>query len=119
EVIDEELRLPTEEVGQGGLPFVGVESVDLVDPDPRQLLPSPRDLVAAPREVLLRLEQGESRVQPILASSGLVRRHDVYPPFGCSCACPGASVSLAHGIHLAPGLDGMGVTSVTGFRWTR
>src|SRR2546425_4939101 len=65
EVVDEELRAPSEEVYQRGAPLVGLESVLLVDPDPRQLLPSPRQLVAAPRELLLRLEQREPRCEPL------------------------------------------------------
>jgi hypothetical protein len=47
-VVDEELRTPSEEVRQRGVPFIGLESVLLVDPDSRQLLTSPRQLVAAP-----------------------------------------------------------------------
>ena len=65
EVVDEELRAPSEEVCQRGAPFVGLEAVLLVDPDPRQLLPPPRQLVAAPRELLLRLEQLEPRCKPL------------------------------------------------------
>src|SRR6058998_2519110 len=49
EVVDEELRAPSEEVCQRGAPLVGLESILLVDPHPRQLLPPPRQLVAAPR----------------------------------------------------------------------
>src|ERR1700676_4239946 len=57
EVVDEELRAPFEEVRQRGAPLVGLESILLVDPNPRQLLPLPPQLVAAPRELLLRLAQ--------------------------------------------------------------
>jgi len=49
EVVDEELRASSEEIGEGRCPFVGLESILLVDPNPRQLLPPPRQLVAAPR----------------------------------------------------------------------
>jgi hypothetical protein len=42
EVVDEELRAPSEEVCQRGAPFIGLESVLLVDPNPRQPLTSPR-----------------------------------------------------------------------------
>src|SRR3984893_5226356 len=49
-VVDEELRAPSEEVCQRGAPFIGLESVLSVDPDPRQLLTAPSQLVAAPRE---------------------------------------------------------------------
>src|SRR2546426_11046785 len=49
EVIDEELRASSEEVRQRGSPLVGRESILLVDPNPRQLLPPPRQPVAASR----------------------------------------------------------------------
>src|SRR5262245_23265831 len=39
EVIDQQLRAPAEEVRQRGAAFVGLESVLLVDPNPRQPLP--------------------------------------------------------------------------------
>ena len=51
-------------------PFIGLKSVLLVDPNPRQVLPPPRQLVAAPREFLLRLEQVEARGQPVFACTG-------------------------------------------------
>src|SRR5262249_46432507 len=55
EVIDEELRAPPEEVRKRGASLVGLESIRLVNPDPRQLLSAPRQLVAAPYVLLLRL----------------------------------------------------------------
>src|SRR5437870_1831108 len=75
EVVDEELRAPSEEVDQRGAPLVGLESILLVDPNPRQLLPSPRQLVAAPRELLLRLEQLEPRCEPLFTCPGHMLRH--------------------------------------------
>src|SRR5438093_1463909 len=75
EVVDEELRASSEEVCQRGAPLVGVKSVLLVDPNPRQLLPPPRQLVAAPRELLLRLEQLEPRCEPLFTGPGLVLGH--------------------------------------------
>jgi hypothetical protein len=48
-VVDEELRAPSEEVCQRGAPFIGLEPVLLIDPDPRQLLTSTRQLVALRR----------------------------------------------------------------------
>ena len=71
EVVDEELRAPAEEVRQRGAPFVGLESVLLVDPDPRQLLPPPRQLVAAPRQLLLLLEQRRAGLSAILHATRL------------------------------------------------
>src|SRR2546423_11663238 len=79
EVVDEELRAPSEEVCQRGAPLVGVESVLLVDPDPRQLLPSPRQLVALPRQLLLRLQQLEPRRQPLFTCPRLVLGHRSSP----------------------------------------
>src|SRR6266481_1868840 len=58
-----------------GAPLVGLESIFLVDPNPRQLLPSPRQLVAAPRELLLRLEQLEPRCKPLFTCPRHVLRH--------------------------------------------
>src|SRR3989441_7807310 len=66
EVVNEELRAPSEEVCQRGASLVGLESILLVDPDPRQLLPPLRQLVAAPRQLLLRLEQLEPLCEPSL-----------------------------------------------------
>src|ERR1700761_4713946 len=74
EVIDEELRTPSEEVCRRGAPFIGLESVLLVAPNPRQFLPPLRQFVAAPRELLLRLEQLEPRRQPLLTCPGLMCR---------------------------------------------
>ena len=72
EVINEELRAPSEQVHERGAPFVGLESILLVDPDPRQLLPPPRQLVAAPRQLLLLLEQRHSGLQPVIARNDLI-----------------------------------------------
>jgi hypothetical protein len=60
-MIDEELGASFEEISEGRCPFIGLETVPRVDPDPRQLLPPPRQLVTAPRDLLLRLEQFEPR----------------------------------------------------------
>src|SRR5262249_12336832 len=66
------LRALLEEVWQRGAPLVGLESVLLVDADPRQLLPSPRQLVAAPRKLLLGFEQFQPGSSPLLARHNLV-----------------------------------------------
>src|SRR4029077_16629879 len=75
EVVDEGLRAPSEEGCQRGAPVIGLESVLLVDPDPRQLLTLPHQLVAAPRQLLLRLEQPEPGCKPLFTRSGHVCRH--------------------------------------------
>ena len=79
EVIDEELRAPSEEIGEGCRPFLGVEPVLLVDADPGQLLPPARKLVAAPRQRLLGVEQLQPGSEPLLARSGLVVGHCFSP----------------------------------------
>ena len=113
EVVDEELRAPLEEVCQRGAPLVGLESILLVDPHPRQLLPPPRQLVAAPRQLLLRLEQLEPRCEPLLPCPGHVLRHRCPSPLLSIVGAPG------HGDRLSAGYRTVGVTSVAGFRWTR
>jgi hypothetical protein len=90
EVVDEELRAPSEEVCQRGAPIVGLESILLVDPNPRQLLPPPRQLVAAPREFLLRLEQLDPRCEPLFTCPGYVLRQRPSPKVW---QCPNASAS--------------------------
>ena len=75
EVVDEELRAPSEEVCQRSSPLVGLKSILFVDPDPGQLLPPPRQLVAASRELFLGLEQLEPRCEPFFACPGDVLRH--------------------------------------------
>src|SRR4029453_12198979 len=69
EVVDEELGAPSEEVLQRGAALVGLESVLLLDPDPRQLLASPRQLVAAPRQLLLGVGALAAGRTPLLARS--------------------------------------------------
>jgi hypothetical protein len=56
EVIDEELRASSEEIGEGGRALVSLEAVLLVDLHPRQLLPLPGQLVAATGQLLLGVE---------------------------------------------------------------
>src|SRR5207247_2900295 len=75
EMVDEELRAPSEEVCQRGAACVGLEAVRLVDPHPRQLLPPPRQLVAAPCQLLFRREQLEPRRQPLFPRPGDVVGH--------------------------------------------
>jgi hypothetical protein len=64
-MIHEELRAAFEEIRQRGAPVFGVETVLLVNADPRQLLPPPRQLVTAPCQLLLRLEQLEPGGKPL------------------------------------------------------
>src|SRR5512140_3706929 len=66
EVVDEELRASSEEVCQRGAAFLRVESIRLVNPDPRQLLASSCQFVATPRQLLLLLQQPEPGRKPFL-----------------------------------------------------
>ena len=75
EVVDEELRAPSEEIGQRGAALVGLEAVLLVDSNPRQLLPLPRQFVAAPGQLLLGLEQLQPGRKPLFTCSSLVIGH--------------------------------------------
>src|SRR6185369_9800925 len=115
-VVDEELRAPAEEVRQRGVPFIGVEAIVLVDLHPRQLLPPLRQLVAAPCELLLRREQLAPRREPLFPCAGLVFRHRSSL---LQVVCRYDQVVSGRDIDLAPDAGTMGVTSVTGFRWTR
>jgi hypothetical protein len=56
-VVDDELRAPVEELGQRLRSPIGVESVLLVDPHPRQLSPLLGELVVPLRQRLLPLEE--------------------------------------------------------------
>src|SRR5262245_30858352 len=91
EVVDEELRTPSEELSQRGTPLVGLESVLLVDPHPRQGLPPPRELVAAPRVLFLRLEQLEALCEPLLTRPDLVLRRS-YPGRALPLRCLGRAL---------------------------
>ena len=65
EVVDQELRAAAEQIRQRAV-LVRLESVLLIDPDPRQRLALLRQFVAAAREFLLGLEQIEPCVRAIL-----------------------------------------------------
>jgi hypothetical protein len=114
-VVDEKLRAAAEKVCQRGASLVGFEAVPLIDWHPRQILPLARQLVASACEFLLRLEQIEPRLQPLFSCSGLVCGH---------CACLRAYFTRCdlvfdcHALYLARGIEGVGVTSVSGFGWT-
>src|SRR5207245_5215609 len=71
-----------------------LESIVLVDPHPRQLLPPPRQVVAAPRELLLRLEQLEPGREPLFTCPGSVLRHRSWPPLARRRAPAATSASV-------------------------
>src|SRR5882724_3023671 len=125
EVVDEELRAPSEEVLERGVPFIGVEAVLLVDTDPGQRLAPPRQLVAAPRELLLLFQQREPRRQPRLTCRDHVFRHHSLPTGGLRRTVPNRPERLVvlagwwSCRRLGPGLEWVGVTNLAGFEWTR
>src|SRR5207247_9190693 len=96
EVVDEELRAPSEEVCQRSAPLFGLESILLVDPHPRQLLPPPRQLVAAPRQLFLCQEQLEPRREPLFMCPGymLCHRSSLLPPRTASNAIRNLRISF-------------------------
>jgi hypothetical protein len=55
-MIHEKLRAPSEEVCQRGTSLISLESIILLNPNPRQLLTFSRHLVAPPSKILLGLE---------------------------------------------------------------
>src|SRR5436190_22221149 len=67
EVVNEELRATSEQIGERCLAAVRVEGVLLVDAHPRELSPLPRELVAAPRVLLLGGQELTPGGQPLLA----------------------------------------------------
>src|SRR6266852_4000582 len=79
EVIDEELRASSEEIGEGRGALVGLEAVLLVDANPGQSLSPPRQFVAPPRQRLLGLEQLQPGRKPLFTCSGLMIGHCFSP----------------------------------------
>src|SRR5579859_3319813 len=92
EVIDEELRASSKEIGKRGRAPISLESVLLVDSDPGKRLPLPCHLVALPRQRLLGLEQFQPRRAPFFLRSGRVISQrqallpsSTYTPGDCAC----------------------------------
>src|SRR5215217_2525824 len=75
EMIDKELRASSEEISEGSCALVGLETVLLVDSNPRQLLPPLREFVATPRQLLLGFEQLKAGRKPLFTCSNLVVSH--------------------------------------------
>jgi hypothetical protein len=80
EVIDEELRASSEEIGEGRRALVGLKMVLFVDSNPRQLLPPLCQFVTTPRQLLLGLEQLKPGRKPLVTCSNLVVSH-CFSPF--------------------------------------
>ena len=75
EVVDEQLRAPVEELGQGLGAVGGLEAVLLLDRHPGELPPFAGKLVVAARELLLLLEQCVALGLPFLVGSNPVLGH--------------------------------------------
>src|SRR5205823_1418053 len=85
EVVDEQLRVPVEEVGQRLRPVIGLEAVALPDADPRQRLPLPSELVAATCELFLLCQERCPGREPLLARPDVVLRHPGLLPGLTTC----------------------------------
>jgi hypothetical protein len=66
EVIDDELALAAEQIGEGFLAARPVENIGLLDLYPRQLAPLFAERIALSGEFLFRGEQRLARLQPLL-----------------------------------------------------
>src|SRR3954463_4152144 len=79
EMVDEELRAPSEQLWQRRAALLGIEAVLFVDTDPRQLLSPARELIATPRQLLLGFQQLEPGGKPLFTRSGCMFRHRFSP----------------------------------------
>src|ERR1019366_7086400 len=84
EVVDQELRASSEQLGERRRALVGLEPVLLVDTYPRQFLALLCQLVSASGQRLLGLEQLEAGREPLFTCSGFVVGHSVSPFCGCN-----------------------------------
>src|SRR3954470_13500071 len=75
EVVDEELRVPVEQLGERLLPTIAVEGILLLNTHPRKLTTLPRQLVALTCVLLLARPQLPPGSQPLVARSDLVLGH--------------------------------------------
>jgi hypothetical protein len=99
EVIDEKLRASSEQIGERRHALLGLETVLLVDSNPRQPLLPLRQFVATPRQRLLGLEQLQPGRKPLFTCSDLVVNHCFSP----SCRLPtSCSVSVTLDTHECP-----------------
>ena len=70
EVVDEQLRASSEQIGERRGALVGVEDVVIVDAYPWEILSLPCQFVAAPGQLLLGYEQVQPGREPLFTSSG-------------------------------------------------
>jgi hypothetical protein len=131
-VLHEQLPTTVEQVGERAPAHWRVERVGLVDPHPGQRPALARDLVAEAGQLLLVRKQRPTLGGPLVpgydamvwgahlgngGSAGYVCFHRLGSFLRLSIRF--STLSVGHEDHLAPGIETVGVTSVTGFRWTR
>ena len=131
EVLHQQLAAAVEQVGERAPALGRVEDVVLVDAHPRQRAALAGDLVAQARQFLLARQQRLALGNPFVpgydamvfgAHLGIGGRAG-YCVFSSLWLLPSAIHSLFDSCrsreHLAAGIGTVGVTSVTGLRWTR
>src|SRR6266511_1786795 len=110
EVVDEELRTSSEEIGEERRALVGLEAVLLVDRNPGQLLPLARQFVATPRQRLLGLEQLHPGRKPLFTCSSLVIGHCFSPSCRYNSLAWPAPPMTSHIGGVSPGTDEGAIT---------
>ncbi|MCY1179150.1 hypothetical protein D9M73_195320 [compost metagenome] len=74
-MVDQQLRAPLKEFGQGGAAVVGIEAVRLVEAKPWQCLALPGHIIAASGQRLFRFKQLQTCRQPLFPGRGFVGVH--------------------------------------------
>ena len=75
EVIDDQLRTPSEQIHEQGFAILGVEAVGLVEADPRQIPPPAGQLVVQAGQLLFSPKQLKPGVEPLGTGSDAMIRH--------------------------------------------
>src|SRR5689334_15937881 len=79
EVVDQQLRASSEQVGERRGALIGIEAVILLDANPRELLSLLGHFVAATGQLLLGYEQVHPGRKPLVTRSGLMTGHSFSP----------------------------------------
>ena len=134
EVLHQQLAAAFEQLGERAPALGRVEDVVLVDAHPRQRAALAGDLVAQARQLLFVRQQRLALGNPFVPGYDAMvfgaqpgkRRWCRLCAFSSLWLLPSAIHSLLDTVggyrrekHLAPGIETVGVTNVTGFRWTR
>jgi len=132
EVLHQQLAATVKQFGERAPALGRVENVVLVDAHPRQRAALAGDLVAQVRQLLFARQEplalgkpfvpGYDRMmvgaRPGIAGHGGYLRFHRFGSF-LRLFSRFSTRIVRHGRHLMPGVGPVGVTSVTGFRWTR